>query len=394
MLCNLTEEWRRRMKLSTRSNISPFIVMEVMAAAAAREVAGGDVLHMEVGQPSTSAPKGVLEAAQRALREDLIGYTVALGVPELRQRISAHYAAHYGVDIPYERIVVTTGSSAGFLLSFLALFDPGSRVAIASPGYPAYRNILRVLNIDPVLIPCTLETGFQPTPELLLRAAQDGPLNGLLVASPANPTGSMLNAEQIRALAQHCRDHDMALISDEIYHGVTYGKVARTALEFDPDAIIINSFSKYFSMTGWRIGWMIVPEAMLRAVERISQNLFISPPALSQLAAIAAFDCHEEAKRNVAVYAANRELLLRELPKAGISRFAPADGAFYLYADVSNLTQDSEQFCRRMLAETGVAATPGVDFDPANGHKFVRFSFAGSTQAMTQAAVRLKDWLK
>ncbi len=381
------------MKLSSRSNISPFIVMEVMAAAAAREAAGGDVLHLEVGQPSTGAPKGVLEAAHAALRDNKIGYTLALGLPELRQRIARHYSDQYGVRVPYERIVVTTGSSAGFLLSFLALFDPGDRVAIASPGYPAYRNILQVLNIEPVLIACTADNGFQPTPEQLLLAAKDAPLDGLLVASPANPTGSMIDAAQFRALAQHCRANSMALISDEIYHGITYGKVAHTALEFSPDAIIINSFSKYFSMTGWRLGWMIVPEPMLRAVERISQNLFISPPTLSQYAALAAFDCHDELRRNVAVYAANRELLLRELQKAGITRFAPADGAFYLYADISHMTQDSEQFCRRMLAETGVAATPGVDFDPANGHQFIRFSFAGSTEIMAKAAARLKDWL-
>ena len=381
------------MKLSSRSNISPFIVMEVMAAAAAREVAGGDVLHLEVGQPSTSAPRAVLEAAKHALDDDRIGYTLALGLPELRERIARHYSGQYGITIPYERIVVTTGSSAAFLLSFLALFDPGSRVAIASPGYPAYRNILQVLNIEPVLIPCTSDTGFQPTPEQLVLAARDAPLDGLLVASPANPTGSMIDEAQFQALAAHCRTQNMVLISDEIYHGITYGKTAHTALAFDPDAIIINSFSKYFSMTGWRLGWMIVPEPMLRAVERISQNLFISPPTLSQHAALAAFECHAELKRNIDVYAANRELLLRELPKAGISRFAPADGAFYLYADVSHLTQDSEQFCRRMLAETGVAATPGTDFDPANGHLFLRFSFAGSTAVMAEAAKRLQIWL-
>ncbi len=382
------------MKLSKRSNISSFIVMEVMAAAAAREAAGSDVLHLEVGQPSTSAPKGVLDAAGRALRDDRIGYTLALGLPELRQRIARHYSEQYGQRVNPECVVITTGSSAGFLLSFLALFDPGKRVAIASPGYPAYRNILQVLNIEPVLIACTAETGFQPTPEQLVLAARDAPLDGLLVASPANPTGSMIDAAQFRALASHCRTHKMALISDEIYHGITYGKAAHTALEFDPGAIIINSFSKYFSMTGWRLGWMIVPEPMLRAVERISQNLFISPPTLSQHAALAAFECHDELKRNVEIYAANRELLLRELPKAGIARFAPADGAFYLYTDVSHLTQDSQEFCRRMLAETGVAATPGVDFDPANGHLAIRFSFAGSTQAMAKAAARLKDWLR
>lgn len=381
------------MKLSSRSRISPFIVMEVMAAAAAREAAGGDVLHLEVGQPATPAPQGVLRAAQMALAADRIGYTLALGLPELRQRIALHYRETHGVEVAPERVVVTTGSSAGFLLAFLALFDPGKRVAIASPGYPAYRNIMEVLNIEPVLVPCAAENGFQPTAELLRQAALEKPLDGLLVASPANPTGSMLEDARFAELARYCRAQDMALISDEIYHGITYGRQAQTALAFAPDAVIINSFSKYFSMTGWRLGWMVVPEILLRAVERISQNLFISPPTLSQHAALAAFDCREELDRNVEVYAANRELLLRELPRAGFTRFAPADGAFYLYADISHLTNDAEDFCRKMLRETGVAATPGVDFDPVRGQHYVRFSFAGSTEMMAEAAKRLKKWL-
>ncbi|MFZ5914255.1 MAG: pyridoxal phosphate-dependent aminotransferase [Pseudomonadota bacterium] len=381
------------MKLSSRSRISPFIVMEVMAAAAAREAAGGDVLHLEVGQPATPAPLGVRVAAQKALAADRIGYTLALGLPELRQRIALHYRETHGVEVAPERVVVTTGSSAGFLLAFLALFDPGKRVAIASPGYPAYRNIMEVLNIEPVLVPCAAESGFQPTAELLRQPALEKPLDGLLVASPANPTGSMLEDARFAELARYCRAQDMTLISDEIYHGITYGRQAQTALAFAPDAVIINSFSKYFSMTGWRLGWMVVPEILLRAVERISQNLFISPPTLSQHAALAAFDCREELDRNVEVYAANRELLLRELPRAGFTRFAPADGAFYLYADISHLTNDAEDFCRKMLRETGVAATPGVDFDPVRGQHYVRFSFAGSTEMMAEAAKRLKKWL-
>lgn len=381
------------MKLSTRSNISPFIVMEVMAAAAVREAAGGDVLHLEVGQPATGAPQGALKAAQEALRNDRIGYTLALGLPALRQRIAQHYSEMYKETVSAERVIITTGSSSGFLLSFLALFDPGSRVAIASPGYPAYRNIMQVLNIEPVLIPCTVENSFQPTVAQLAQAAAQKPLNGLLLASPANPTGSMLDEAQFSALAQHCRSNNIALISDEIYHGITYGKTPKTALSFYPDAVIINSFSKYFSMTGWRLGWMVVPDAMVRTIERMAQNLFISPPTLSQYAALGAFECDAELKRNVAGYAANRALLLSELPKAGFTRFAPADGAFYLYADVSHLTNDAQDFCRRMLAETGVAATPGVDFDPVNGHHYVRFSFAGAEATMALAAKRLKDWL-
>lgn len=381
------------MRLSKRSDINPFIVMDVMAAAAAREAAGERVLHLEVGQPATPAPRKVLQAAEQALRGDRLAYTVALGIPELREAIARHYADMYGIDVAANCVVVTTGSSAGFLLSFLALFDAGDRVAITDPGYPAYRNILQVLNIEPVLVSCGPDTGFQPTPERLEQAAGGRPLHGLLIASPANPTGSMLNKPVLSALATYCAANDISVISDEIYHGITFGDAAETALAVDRNAVVINSFSKYFSMTGWRLGWMIVPEPMLRAVERIAQNLFISPPTLSQRAAVAAFDCHEELAGNIAVYARNRELLLRELPKAGIDRFAPADGAFYLYADISHLTDDSERFCRDMLAQTGVAATPGTDFDIGAGKRYVRFSFAGSTEIMAEAAARLTDWL-
>ena len=381
------------MKLSKRGDISPFIVMEVMAAAAERESRGESILHLEVGQPATAAPRGVLEAARRALSDNKIGYTLALGMPELRQRIAGHYREMYGVNVPEQRIVVTIGSSAAFLLSFLALFDPGDRVAIAEPGYPAYRNILKALNIHPVAVPCGPETDFQPTPELLEQASGGERIEGLLLASPANPTGSMIAPGAFAALAKYCTARGIRLISDEIYHGITYSAPAQTALAFAPDAIVINSFSKYFSMTGWRLGWMIVPDEMVRPVERLTQNLFISPPTLSQCAAIAAFDCHDELRGNVAVYARNRELLLRELPNAGLRTFAPADGAFYLYADISELSKDSDAFCREMLARTGVAATPGIDFDTVRGMQYVRFSFAGATETMAEAARRLQDWL-
>ncbi|HAD26756.1 MAG TPA: 1-aminocyclopropane-1-carboxylate deaminase [Alphaproteobacteria bacterium] len=381
------------MKISKRSDISPFIVMDVMAAAAAREAAGERVLHLEVGQPATPAPRAVLAAAEQALREDRIGYTVALGIPELRERLAHYYQTQYGVCISPERIVVTTGSSAGFLLSFLAHFDAGDRVAICDPGYPAYRNILKVLNLEPVLIPCRAESDFRLTVPQIAQAAKDGGLDGLLIASPANPTGAMLSPDELRAIADYCATQNITLISDEIYHGISYGKAAQTALAVSDDAVVINSFSKYFSMTGWRLGWMVVPQAALRAVERIAQNLFISPPTLSQLAAVAAFDCEAELQENVAVYARNRGLLLRELPKAGIDRFAPPDGAFYLYADVSRFTDDSVRFCQDMLLQTGVAATPGTDFDVVEGHKFVRFSFAGATEVMAEAAKRLAGWL-
>ena len=379
------------LKVARRGTIPPFIVMDVMTAAAERERQGGDVLHLEVGQPGTGAPSKVIEAAHRALDAQVLGYTVALGVPELRQRIADHYQAAYGVTVPLERIVVTTGSSGGFMLSFLAAFDVGDRVALAAPGYPAYRNILSAVGVTPVELETDAEHRFQPTPELL--DALDTPIDGLIVASPSNPTGTMLSPAELGMLAGYCEERGIRLISDEIYHGITYGRQAATALAFGDSAVVINSFSKYYSMTGWRLGWMVVPEDLARAVECLAQNLFISPPTLSQYAAIAAFDCAEELDANVARYSASRDLLLEKLPKAGLDRLAPADGAFYIYADVRHLTNDSEAFCRRMLAETGVAATPGVDFDPGRGHGTVRFSFSGPTEDMAAAADRLYDWL-
>lgn len=379
------------MKVSKRGAVPPFYVMEVMKAAARREAEGKDVLHLEVGQPSTKAPQGVIDAATRALREERLGYTDALGIPELRTRIARHYRDYYGVRVPAERIAVTTGSSGAFLLSFLASMDAGDRLALAEPGYPAYRNILTSLDIEAVGVPVGPETRFQPTPEVLDRV--EGPIHSLLVATPANPTGTMLSADDLRALISWCDERDTRLIVDEIYHGITYHGRAVTAAALSDRVIVINSFSKYFSMTGWRLGWMVVPEDLHRSVECLAQNHFISPPAHSQTAAIAAFDCVEEVEANVERYRANREVLLRELPKAGFDELAPADGAFYIYADVSGLTDDSAEFCKRMLAETGVAATPGIDFDPPRGHRYVRFSFAGATEEMEEAAARLKKWL-
>jgi aspartate/methionine/tyrosine aminotransferase len=380
------------LKVSRRGDISPFIVMEVMRAAAERVASGADVLHMEVGQPGTGAPQGVIDAARAALDEHRIGYTVALGIPELRDAIAGHYRDYYGVEVPVERIVATTGSSGGFLLSFLSAFDQGDRVALAAPGYPCYRNILSALGVEPVSLMTTATDRFQPTPELLDKARADGPIHGLIVASPSNPTGTMLGRAELQALAEYCRAHDIRLISDEIYHGITFHHKADTAAEFNDEAIVINSFSKYFAMTGWRLGWMVVPEDLMRPVESLAQNLFISPPTLSQVAAVAAFDCRDELAANVARYAANRELLLAELPKAGFTDLAPADGAFYIYADVGHLTNDSEEFCRRILNEAGVAVTPGVDFDPWRGNRFLRFSFAESTAEIAAAAAALRKW--
>ena len=382
------------LKVARRGGISPFIVMDVMRAANARDLAAKTAaercVHLEVGQPGTPAPRAVREAAAAALDSERLGYTLALGIEPLRERIARHYRDMYGVAVPPERIVVTTGSSGAFLLGFLAAFDHGDRVALADPGYPAYRNILMALGIEPVGVVADQDTRFQPTPALLDRIA--GPIHGLIVASPANPTGSMMAPEDLAAVAGWCRERGVRLISDEIYHGITYGTRAATALAFSDEAIVINSFSKYFSMTGWRLGWMIVPPDLLRAVEVLAQNLYISPPTLPQLAAVAAFDAVEELDGNVARYRANRDLLLKALPEAGFTRFAPADGAFYLYADVAHMTNDSEAFCKRMLAETGVAATPGTDFDPGRGRHFVRFSYAGTTEDMLEAARRLKAW--
>ncbi len=383
------------LKIARRGRIPPFIVMDVMTAAAERERAGGDVLHLEVGQPSTPAPAAARAAAHAALDRAALGYTVALGIPPLRARIAAHYREAYGVAVPPERIAVTAGSSGAFLLAFLAAFEPGDRVALAAPGYPCYRNILRAVGVEPLELPVGPETRYQPSPALL--EALDPPPDGLIVASPSNPTGTMLTPAALAALAASAGRLGIRLVSDEIYHGITYeadgGPRAASALEHTEEAIVVNSFSKYYSMTGWRLGWMVLPETLVRPVECLAQNLFISPPTLSQHAAVAAFDARAELDRNVARYRENRRLLLDVLPAAGLDRLAPSDGAFYLYADISRRTDDSEDFCRRLLAETGVAVTPGVDFDPVRGHRFLRLSFAGATADMNEAARRLARWL-
>jgi len=378
------------MKASLRGQVAPFIVMDVMTAAAEREAAGGDVLHLEVGQPATPAPRGALEAARAALDEDRLGYTLTPGIRPLRERISQHYRDWYKIDVPAERIFATTGSSGAFQLAFLAAFEAGDRVALASPGYPAYRNILTALGIEVVDLATEAEDRFQPTVARLQEAEK---LDGVIVASPSNPTGTMLDEAAMAALTDWCKANGVRLVSDEIYHGINFGIRSVSALESDPNALVINSFSKYFSMTGWRIGWMVVPEDLVQSVDRLAQNFFISAPAISQIAATAACDCTEELQANVERYAANREVLMNDLPAAGLVDLAPADGAFYIYADVARFTNDSVDFCRRMLADIGVACTPGVDFDPGRGHHTLRFSFAGGTEDMAEACKRLKTWL-
>jgi len=377
---------------SKRGAIDPFYVMEVMKAAAEREAAGGDVIHMEVGQPSTPAPRAAIAAAVAAAQREPLGYTLALGVPQLREAIAKHYRDYYGLAVPAERIIVTTGSSAGFLLAFLAAFDAGDKVALGEPAYPAYRNILKGVNLEPAMIVTEMATRFQPTPADIQKQAPDA--KGVLVASPANPTGTMLGEAEMKALADDCAAKSRWLIVDEIYHGITYHGRAQSVLALTDQAIVINSFSKYFSMTGWRLGWMVVPEILLRPIECLMQNLYISSPGISQVAGIAALSAYDELEQNVARYAKNREILLNELPQAGFDRLAPADGAFYIYADISRFTNDANDFCKRMLAETGIAATPGIDFDRGRGHYFMRFSFAGATDRMSEAAKRLKAWAK
>ena len=376
--------------ISRRSGaVDPFIVMDVMAAAAEKEAAGDTVIHLEVGQPSTPAPKGALAAAHAALDADRIGYVAALGIPSLRERIARHYRDSHGIDVSPERVVVTTGSSGGFPLAFLASFDAGERVALAAPGYPAYRNILAALNLEAVDLPTSAADRFQPTVAALEKA---GPIAGLIVASPSNPTGTMVTRAELKVLADWCQAHHVQLISDEIYHGIVYEGEAASAVEVSEHAIVVNSFSKYFSMTGWRVGWLVVPPELVRPIERLTQNFFISVPTLSQHAALAAFDCRDELDGHVRRYKTNRDLLMAGLPGAGLDRLAPAQGAFYLYADVSHLTNDSRDFCKRMLAEAGVATTPGVDFDRARGTGTLRISFAGSTAEMEEAIRRLRQW--
>ncbi|WP_254743250.1 pyridoxal phosphate-dependent aminotransferase [Alsobacter ponti] len=379
---------------SRRSDVAPFMAMDVLAAANAREQAGGEVVHMEVGQPGAPAPRAVIEAASRALALGRIGYTEALGVPSLRERIARHYRDAYGVGVPAERVVVTTGSSGGFILGFLAMFDAGDRVAIATPGYPAYRNILKAFGVEPVEIECDAASGWVLTAAAIERAHAERPLKGVLAMSPGNPTGTMMSRDALAALGAACKRLGLWFISDEIYHGLTYERPADTALAFDDEAVIINSFSKYYCMTGWRVGWMVVPERLARPIERLAQSLFISVPYLSQVAAEAAFDATSELEAIKAGYAANRALLLDELPRIGLGDFLPVDGAFYVYVDVGRHTNDSMAFCRRLLDEAGVAATPGLDFDTARGSRFMRLSFAGSEADCRDAVRRLGTFLR
>jgi aspartate/methionine/tyrosine aminotransferase len=377
-------------KVAARGRISPFLVMDVMRAANERAAAGFDVMHLEVGQPSTGAPAPVIERAKRAIETEELGYTEALGLPELRRRIARYHETRYRTAVDPERIAVTTGSSGGFVLAFLGAFDAGDRIAFAAPSYPGYRNIAAALDLVPVPVPCGAATGFQPTVELLDRL--DPVPDGLILASPANPTGAMIAPDELAGILEWCRTKGVRLISDEIYHGITYGRGAETLFGRDPAVVVINSFSKYFSMTGWRVGWMVLPEDLCRAVECLTQNIFISPPTLSQHAAIKVFDCLDELDANVRRYAENRGILLDGLPRCGFGPLAPADGAFYIYAGIDGLGGSSPELCAEILNATGVAATPGTDFDPQEGGRFIRFSYAGDSADMREAVARLGRW--
>ncbi|MCJ2075943.1 aminotransferase class I/II-fold pyridoxal phosphate-dependent enzyme [Methylobacterium sp. E-016] len=373
--------------------VAPFLAMDVMAAAAGKARAGEDVVRMEVGQPSAPAPRAVIAAAQRALEGGRVPYTEALGMPELRARIARDYRERYGVAVAPERVVVTTGSSAGFILAFLSLFDAGARVGVPQPGYPAYHNILAALDLVPVPMRLRAADRYAPTAALLREIHAAHALSGVLVMSPANPSGTVIGEAALAELCAAARALGLPFVSDEIYHGLGYGVPTTTALRFDPDAIVINSFSKYHCMTGWRVGWMVVPDALVRPIERLAQHLYISAPTLSQVGALAAFDATEELDAVRDGYARNRAILLDAFPGLGLGRTHPVDGAFYLYADVARLTNDASAFCRRMLDEAGVAATPGLDFDREAGHHHVRFSFAGSEAECREAVRRLRIWL-
>lgn len=378
-------------RVAQRASVPPFHVMRVIDAVGARRAAGLPVIDLSAGQPSTAAPATVRAAARLALETDKIGYTNALGIPALRAAIARHYQERLGLTVDPANVAVTTGSSGGFLYAFLAAFDAGDTVVMARPGYPAYRNMLSALGCRVLELPCGPQTRFQPTVAQL--DALDEPPAGLIVASPANPTGTMVPPDELGALLDWCTAHGTRFISDEIYHGITFGLPSTCAWSLGRDSIVIGSFSKYFCMTGWRIGWLLVPDELLDAVDRLAGNFTICPPTLSQRAAVAAFDAYDELDANVARYRANRDLLLDALPAIGIDEIAPPDGAFYVYAEVSRWTDDSLSWAARMLAETGVAVAPGIDFDPVDGGKFIRMCFAGDGTGLKSAVEIMGEWL-
>ena len=378
------------MRKSNRGNVDPFIVMDVMENARKAEEKGEDIVHMEVGQPGTPAPIEAQRQLIEKMKNDSMGYTVALGIPELRKRISQLYGDWYNLDLNPDRIIITSGSSAGFILSFSSLFDAKDRVGICSPGYPSYRQILKAQDLETVLIETKFENNFQPFASDLKGLN----LSGVLIASPANPTGSMLNYNQLESLIKSSLEQNISFISDEIYHGIEYEKKATTALQITNQCYVINSFSKYFSMTGWRVGWMVVPEDHIRQIERLAQNMFICAPHASQIAALHALDCEDELKNNLDVYKENRKLMIKGLKDSGFSKISSPDGAFYIYADVSKFCNDSLEFANRVLKEAKVAITPGLDFDTNRGNSTIRFSYARSTEDIIKGLEKLNIFMK
>ncbi len=377
------------MKNSARGSVDPFIVMDVMEAASKKEKSGYEVIHLEVGQPGTSAPKMAAESVKNKISKSTMGYTVALGIPELREKIAELYLRWYNVQVEPERIIVTPGSSGAFILTFTGLFDVGDNVGVGSPGYPSYRQILKALSLNTRTIKTFNNNKFQPVAADVINNS----LDGLLVASPANPTGSMLNKYDLAKLIDACKMKQTVFISDEIYHGIEYESKAVSALEVSDDCIVINSFSKYFSMTGWRLGWIVVPKNHIRQFERLAQNMFICAPHISQIAALGALDASDELNLNLKTYEANRTMLIEELPKLGLKNFAPPDGAFYFYIDVSEYTNDSVNFAKSVLDEVHVAITPGIDFDPERGLKTIRLSYACSTSDLKEGLKRLEKFM-
>jgi len=390
----MLERARALLQPSARSGVPPFMVMDVMAAAARLEAQGRTIVHMEVGQPAAGAPESSIAAVRAALDDGPHGYTAALGIASLRRRIAQAYAQWHAIDVDPERVVVTTGASAGFMLAFLALFEASDRVAVAAPGYPPYRHILSALGCEPVLIQANAATRWALSGDMLLAQHRLRPLKGVVVGSPANPTGTMMTATALGDLIRSAEDAGIAVISDEIYHGLDYAFAAKSAVSLSSNTIVINSFSKYFCMTGWRVGWMIVPPPLLRTMERLQQNLAISVPTLSQIAAQAAFEGRDELEKIKHGYEENRRILLDGLPRAGLDSFLPVDGAFYLYVDTSRFSDDSFDFAKRLLEQAGVAATPGVDFDPIHGRNYLRLCYAGSHEDMREAVKRIGAWLK
>ena len=378
------------MKKSKRGNVEPFIVMDVMENARKAEDRGENIIHMEVGQPGTAAPKKAQQALMHQMSNDSLGYTVALGLPALRSRISRLYGEWYNVDLDPKRVVVTSGSSGGFILSFASLFDVRQKVGIGSPGYPSYRQILKAQDLEPVLIDTKIENKYQLTSNDIKNKS----LSGVLIASPANPTGSMVDYKTMESLINTAIEENISFISDEIYHGIEYENKAVSALQITNECYVINSFSKYFSMTGWRIGWMVVPEDHIRQIERLAQNMFICAPHASQVAALHAIDCKDELNTNLTTYKKNRELMKTGLMEAGFTKISPPDGAFYIYADISEFSDDSIEFTKLVLKEAKVAITPGLDFDPKRGGTTVRFSYARSTSDIINGLERLNSFMK